>query len=254
MKRNKCVYEYRIPETEGGHAYYVGQGNYERPYRPHPYKGHKGNFCMKPTDKNQIVIIKDNLTEQEAKDLEIKLIAKHGRRSLGEGYLLNQTEGGEGISGYKHTEESKRKQSEAATGKKHTEEAKRKISEANSGRTRTEETRRLLSESKKGENNPNFGKELSEETKRLLSVANKGENNPNFGKEHTEEAKRKISEANSGRKHTEETRRLLSELNKNKPLVSCIYCGKVGKAIGGMLSRHLNNCKHKNSTVLPIPQ
>ena len=112
MKRNKCVYEYRLPESEGGHTYYVGQGNYNRPYKPHPYRGHKRNPCIKPKDKNQIVIIKDNLTEQEAKDLEIKLIAKHGRIDLGEGYLINKTDGGEGTNGYIVSEETRKKMSE----------------------------------------------------------------------------------------------------------------------------------------------
>jgi len=214
MKRNKCVYEYRLPETEGGHAYYVGQGNYDRPYRPHPYKGHRGNFCIKPTDENQIVIIKDNLTEQEAKDLEIKLIDNHGRRSLGEGYLLNRTEGGEGISGYKHTKETKIKLSEANTGKKHTKETKRKLSEAN-----------------KGENNPMFGI---------------GKDHPRFGirgKDHNR----------FGTKHTEETKRKMSEANKNRPFTTCIHCGISSQASGNISRWHNDNCKHKNSTVLPIP-
>ena len=156
MKRNKCVYEYRLPESDGGHTYYVGQGVYKRPYKPHPYRGYKGNPCIKPTDENQIVIIKDNLTEQEAKDLEIELIAKHGRLDLGEGYLINKTDGGEGTSGYIVSKETKRK-----------------ISEANKGRTHTEESKRKMSEANKGEKNPNFGKKASEETRRKLSEANK---------------------------------------------------------------------------------
>ena len=149
------MYEYRLPESDGGHTYYVGQGNYNRPYRPHPYRGYKRNHCIRPKDKNQIVIIKDNLTEQEAKDLEIELIAKHGRIDLGEGYLINKTDGGEGNKGYIMSEETKRKLSEAKKGKTHTEETKRKLSEAN-----------------KGKNNCNFGKSLPEDHRRKISEAN----------------------------------------------------------------------------------
>jgi len=166
MKRNKCVYEYRLPESEGGHTYYVGQGNYRRPYRSHPYRGHKENPCIKPTDKNQIVIIKKNLTEQEAKDLEIELIAKHGRLDLGEGYLLNKTDGGEGVNGYIFSEENKRKLSEALKGKTRSEETKIKISEAHKGKTLSEEHRRKLSEAHKG-------KIFSEETRRKMSEISK---------------------------------------------------------------------------------
>ena len=166
MKRNKCVYEYRLPESEGGHTYYVGQGNYDRPYATHPYRGHKGNPCIKPTDKNQIVIIKKNLTEQEAKDLEIELIAKHGRLDLGEGYLLNRTDGGEGINGYIFSEETKRKMSEALKGKPLSEEHKRKLSEAKKGKILSDETRKKISEANKG-------KIYSEETRRKMSESNK---------------------------------------------------------------------------------
>jgi len=211
MKRNKCVYEYRLPESEGGHTYYVGQGNYRRPYRSHPYRGHKENLCIKPTDKNQIVIIKKNLTEQEAKDLEIELIAKHGRLDLGEGYLLNKTDGGEGINGYIFSEETKRKMSEANKGRNNpnfgkplSEETKIKISEARKGKPLSEETKIKISEARKG-------KPLSEEHRRKLSEAHKG-------KTRSEETKRKISEAHKGKKISEASKIKLSEALKGKLL------------------------------------
>jgi len=270
MKRNKCVYEYRLPESDGGHTYYVGQGVYKRPYKPHPYRGYKGNPCIKPTDENQIVIIKDNLTEQEAKDLEIELIAKHGRLDLGEGYLINKTDGGEGTNGYIVSEETKRKLSEAAKRRTHTEETRRKIGEANKRRTVTEETRRKMSETRKGKKHYLFGKSIpeeirrkmseankgrthTEESKRKIGEANKGEKNPNFGKKASEETRRKMSEArkgeknpNFGKKASEETRRKLSEANKKRPMVTCIHCGFTSKI--QMINRwHNDNCKHKDS-------
>ena len=166
MKRNKCVYEYRLPESDGGHTYYVGQGTYNRPYKSHPYRGHKRNTCIKPKDKNQIVIIKDNLTEQEAKDLEIELIAKHGRIDLGEGYLINQTDGGEGTKGWIASEETKRKISKAHKGRIHTEESKRNMSKAQKGKPKTEETKRKMSEAHKGRIH-------TEESRRKMSEAHK---------------------------------------------------------------------------------
>lgn len=218
------MYEYRLPESEGGHTYYVGQGNYNRPYKPHPYRGHKRNPCIKPKDKNQIVIIKDNLTEQEAKDLEIKLIAKHGRIDLGEGYLINKTDGGEGNNGYIVSEETRRKLSEASKGKTHTEETRKKLSEASKGRIHTEESRRKMSELKKGRKRGSF----------------------------TEETKRKMSEAAKGKIFTEDHRRKLSEASKNRPFVKCIHCGKSSQQPSNINRWHNDNCKHKNAGKLPI--
>lgn len=56
------------------------------------------------------------------------------------------TGGGDGITGYKHTEEAKRKIGEARKGKKRSEETKRKISETSKGKKLSEETKRKLSE------------------------------------------------------------------------------------------------------------
>ena len=232
------MYEYRLPESDGGHTYYVGQGNYDRPYHSHPYRGYKRNPCIKPKDKNQIVIIKDNLTEQEAKDLEIELIAKHGRIDLGEGYLINRTDGGEGTNGYIASEETRRKMSESRKGIPRTEETKRKISEAQKGKTKTEETRRKLSE-------VNKGKIVTEETKRKISEAAKE-------RIFTEETMIKMSESRKGIPHTEESRRKMSKAYKNRPFVKCIHCGESSQNHGAINRWHNDNCKHKNAGKLPI--
>jgi hypothetical protein len=258
MKRNKCVYEYRLPESDGGHTYYVGQGNYNRPYKSHPYRGHERNPCIKPKDKNQIFIIKDNLTEQEAKDLEIELIAKHGRIDQGEGYLINKTDGGEGNNGWVASEETKRKMSEAHKGKNLTEDHKRKLSKAHKGKKLTEDHKRKLSKANKGKSiseehrrkisEAAKGKIITEESKRKMSEAAKG-------KIFTEEHRRKLSEAAKGKKRgarSEETRKKISETKlKNMPLITCIHCGHTGK--GSAMNRwHNDNCKHKNAGKLPI--
>ena len=55
----------------------------------------------------------------------------------------------------------------------------------NYGKKHTEETKRKMSEAHKGENNHNYGKHLSEETKKKISEnhANvKGENHPMYGR------------------------------------------------------------------------
>lgn len=86
------------------------------------------------------------------------------------GYNISPTAGN--TTGCMHTDESRKKISEAKKGFKHTDEFKKFIGECNSKRIITDETRSKLSESKKRDN-------LSEETLDKLSKASIGSNNPN---------------------------------------------------------------------------
>lgn len=88
-----------------------------------------------------------DLTKEEAQAKEIELIANY--KKLGISY--NITDGGEGVSGIKHPPMSEERRAQMSAfmrehhpmkGKHHTEEAKRKISEAGKGRKVTEEERK----------------------------------------------------------------------------------------------------------------
>jgi len=170
---------------EDGTPYYIGKGNGRRAYQ-------KQKWHNPPKNKSRIIFLKQNLTEEEAFKHEIYMIAVFGRKNLGTGILRNRTNGGEGVSGLVHTDESKKKMSKASKGnshfkgKKHTEESKRKNSESHKGKILSEEHRRKVGESFKG-------KILSEEHKRRISEGKKG-------KKHTEESKKRNSEAHKGRK------------------------------------------------------
>ena len=67
--------------------------------------------------------------------------------------------------------------------KKHSEEAKKKISEAHIGKKHSEKTKKKLSEINKGENNPMYGKHYSEEMKNRHKEAMSGRHWYNNGKE-----------------------------------------------------------------------
>ena len=111
--------------------------------------------------------------------------------------------------GQRHSEEHKRKMSEALKGKPLSEEHKLNISEALKGLTRSEETKCKISEAKKG--NPRVMEHLQK-----LSEARKG----TF---HSEETKRKMSEARKGNPRwpcSEETKRKISETLKLRRLLS----------------------------------
>ena len=182
--------------------YYIGKGKGNRAYRRR-YKGE----VNPPKDKSRILILKQNLTEEEAFRHEVYMIAVLGRKDLGTGILHNRTNGGEGLSGYICSDETKRKMSEALKGK-----------------PLSEETRRKMSEAHKGENHSFYGKCHSEESKRKMSEASKG-------KPLSEEAKRKLSEFRKGKPLSEETKRKMSEMrkgtkwwNNTKENKLCIKC------------------------------
>lgn len=59
-------------------------------------------------------------------------------------------------------------------GKHHSEESRKKMSEARKGRTVSEKWRRSMSEAVKGEKNPFFGKHHSEETRKKMSESRRG--------------------------------------------------------------------------------
>jgi hypothetical protein len=115
--------------------YYIGKGKGNRAYR----RRNKG--IKPPKDKSRIIILKNNLTEEEAFRHEIYMIAVFGRKDLGTGILHNKTDGGEGVSGAKlpKTEEHKNKIANSQKGKTHLEESKRKIGEAHKGKTISKE-------------------------------------------------------------------------------------------------------------------
>ena len=84
---NFYVYEYL---REDGTPYYIGKGKDKRAWV-------KGKTEVgKPTDDSRIVLLKENLSNAEAKALEIELIAHYGRKDLGTGILRNKTAGGDG--------------------------------------------------------------------------------------------------------------------------------------------------------------
>ena len=122
---------------EDGTPYYIGKGKGDRAYAKHRRKKD-----LSVPSKERILILKQNLTEEEAFRHEIYMIAVFGRKDLGKGILRNLTNGGDGTSGIipwntgkklskKHCE----KLSASGKGRKKSEEHKRKIGEANRGKS-----------------------------------------------------------------------------------------------------------------------
>lgn len=94
------------------------------------------------------IVLFDYLTEQEAKSKETELIAAWNTQDNKHGY--NISSGGEGMSGYRPSEEVRQKWSAVRTGKKRSDETKQRISENSVFRCpeRRDEVIRKIAESK----------------------------------------------------------------------------------------------------------
>ena len=237
---SRIYYVYKHIRLDNNTCFYIGKGKDGRKDVPNRNLTHD-SICDRHGYK--VVIFKDKLNEAEAFKLEEDLIRcyvfKMGYGICIKGYmnnnnkfLTNRTFGGEGASGYKHSEESKRKNSESHKGKKQSEETKEKISEK-----------------LKGEKNPMFGKnpyankteEEMEIVRGKMSESHKGKqtgkNNPFYGKHHSEESKQKMSESNKGKNSFEnKTKEEMETIGKKiseacSKKVICITTGEIFNSI-----------------------
>lgn len=162
--------------------YYIGKGKNRRAWSNVNRKGAK-----RPKDTSRILILKRNLTEEEAFRHERYMIAIFGRKDLETGILRNLTDGGDGPSGWIPSDVTKKKISAAKCGKKHSKEAKEK-----------------MSLSRRGENNHRFGKEVTAKTRAKIGEANRG-------RRHTAKARARMSEARRGERNSMFGKRLNEE-------------------------------------------
>jgi group I intron endonuclease len=126
--------------------------------------------------------------------LESYYIEKFNTRSP---FGYNLTLGGEGNSGYKWNEESKKKLSIARSGERH----------HNFGKHLSEETRRKIGDAHRGDKNINFGKHLSESTRSKMAIAR-------TGKKLTPERIKKTAEWHIGKKRSDVSRKRMSVAQK----------------------------------------
>lgn len=91
-KKDRVVYLHK--RATDGKVFYVGIGSNKRAFTLQGRSDWWHRVVLKYG--YYVDIIAENLTSKEAGEMEVSLIAKYGRRDLGEGYLVNLTDGAEG--------------------------------------------------------------------------------------------------------------------------------------------------------------
>ncbi len=235
---------------------YVGKGKGSR-WREHLgyYKNWLGYKIKHIKDcglEPKVIFQEKNLDEQSAFKSEIDLIIIIGRRDLGTGPLVNLTKGGDGVSGYIHSEKQKenfRGKNNPMYGKVPWNKGKKfpeysGMNHPNYGKLMSEEQKKKISLKVSGENNHNYGKKrpehsiklsgrknikrqgippwnkgkvgiYSEETLEIWFQKRSGEGNYMYGKHHSKETKKKMTEASSKRFQNSRSREKLKGKNNS---------------------------------------
>lgn len=175
------VYRHR---TLKGQIFYIGIAKFEsRPYCVNSRNTHWKNVFNK--HGRTVEIIQENISWEDACELEVLLIQEYGRKDLGLGNLVNMTNGGEGAFGVIVSDEKKLKLSESA----------KKRTGINAARYNANSKRQIKLLNKdnpkpypKGVYSVLYGVKRPD-----FSETIKGTNNPFFGKTHSLELVAKMS-------------------------------------------------------------
>jgi hypothetical protein len=199
---NFYIYAHYKPD---GNIFYVGKGRSKRAWKTYG----RSDFWYKTVNKHggyEVVLLYENLSEDEAFRLEKEEIEFWGRRKDG-GFLINLTDGGDGVSGYKLTQDQLIKHRQRYENSEYLQ----KITETNRRNAQTPEWKRNHKESrrrlqqdltwhkkisegvKKRYDDPEFHKKIAEQNRRLPQ-------NPEWKRKQTKirqspEFKQKLSES-----------------------------------------------------------
>jgi hypothetical protein len=220
------VYEHIRRDT--GAIFYIGKGHGNRHCSKRNRNQYWHNVVNKAGGFDFRVVVEDD-SEELILLAEIEKISQ--MRMLG-ALLVNLTDGGQGITGLKHSEESRRLISKKLKGKghKHTPESIEKIRQANTGVVFSDERKEKLR--KKA-----LGKKMLPHVREALNERMKSFKQSEKTKEH-------LRQVNLGRKHTSKALKKMSAWQIDRPKLICPHCNRASNA--GNASRwHFDNCKLK---------
>jgi hypothetical protein len=169
---------YKHIRKDTNEVFYIGIGKTEkRAYN----KIYRSSYWKRIVEKHgyDIVLVETDISWETACEMETKLIKQYGRKDLGEGSLVNMTDGGNGSIGKIFTSSYRSKMSESA-----------KLRGANHTKPHSTDTKQKMSSSHKN---------MSNETKQKMS-------NTRTGMRFSEETKQKMREAKLGRVVSDETK------------------------------------------------
>jgi len=223
-----AFYVYEHIRRDTGAVFYVGKGRGGRHCSKRDRNQYWHNVVNKAGGFDSRVVIEDQ-SEELILLAEIEKISQ--LRMLGV-TLVNLTDGGEGITGLKHSEESKLAMSQKLKGKshKHTPESIEKIRQANTGVVFSDERKEKLRQKALGRKMlPHVREALNERMKSFKQ---------------SEETKEHLRQVNIGRKHTPEALAKMSAWQMDRPKLTCPHCNRASSA--GNASRwHFDKCKLK---------
>lgn len=186
---NKVGYYHQRNDTQ--EIFYVGIGEPTRPYEEDSRNFHWRNVVEKFGYK--VILVKENITWEEACEWEKSEIKRIGRRDLRLGPLVNMTDGGEGTQGVIITEERKQNVSEGTKRAMQDPELRQKLRDKKVGFIPWNNGLKGIFV---GEENPNFGNKWSEEQKLIQGKKLQERYKDGFSEEHL----MKLKEKRKGRK------------------------------------------------------
>jgi hypothetical protein len=141
-------------------VFYVGKGCGTRIYKTVD----RSIFWQNIVNKNGVIkeFVLKNLTEPQAIDLEVQLIAHYGRYNL-----CNLTDGGDGMAGHAKSLSAIEAVRKTHTGRKRSPETCKRISQSQLGKVFSQDTRKKISQKLKGQI-------VSDETKQKMASSRTG--------------------------------------------------------------------------------
>ena len=205
------AYVHARPGTTGAEGlFYVGKGKGAR-YKDFSHRNpHHKNIVAKHGASNILTGRMECSDEATAMQLEQGLIKCLRRSGIS---LANVTAGGEGLTGHRHSDETKAKMRAARLGKPRSAETKQKLREANLGKPGTF-----------------AGKTHTSAAKAKIAEARRGKPNPFTHVMRTPEAIAKMSATKMAH-----------------PFVECPHCGFHGRFGSAMKRYHFDKCKRKEA-------